>query len=66
MQHAADMANLQAADAVHKQRIFSATEQAKTLQGLAQKDAEHKQKLVHAEAASKQKAKEPKKEPKKA
>jgi chaperonin GroES len=66
MAHREDMAKLQAAEAVHKQRIFSATEEAKLLQGLAQKDAEHKQKLVHANEAAKQQAKAPKKEPKKA
>lgn len=66
MAHREDMARLQAAEAVHKQRIFSATEEAKLLQGLAQKDAEHKQKLVHANEAAKQQAKAPKKEPKKA
>ena len=65
MQHAADMANIQAADAVHKQRIFSATEQAAFLQKLMQDDASHQQKMAHAEQAAKQKAKEPKKEPKK-
>jgi hypothetical protein len=66
MQHRADMANIQAAEAVHKQRIFSAQEQAAFIQKLMQADAEHQQKLSHADAAAKQKAKEPKKEPKKA
>lgn len=65
MQHAADMANLQAADAVHKQRVFSAQEQAAFIQKLMQDHAVHQQKMAHAEAASKQKAQEPKKEPKK-
>ena len=66
MAHRADMAKIQAAEAVHKQRIFSATEEAKLIQSLTHKDTEHQQKLVHADSAAKQKAKEPKKEPKKA
>jgi chaperonin GroES len=61
MQHAADMANIQAADAVHKQRIFSAQEQAAFIQKLMQDHAVHQQKMAHAEQAANQKAKEPKK-----
>lgn len=65
MSHRADMANLQAAEAVHKQRIFSAQEQAAFIQKLMQDHADHQQKMAHADAAAKQKAREPKKEPKK-
>jgi chaperonin GroES len=61
MQHRQDMANIQAAEAVHKQRIFSATEQAAFIQKLMHADNTHQQKLSHAEAAAKQKAKEPSK-----
>jgi len=61
MQHRQDMANIQAAEAVHKQRIFSATEQAAFIQKLMHADNEHQQKMTHAEAAAKQKAKEPSK-----
>jgi hypothetical protein len=55
------MANIQAAEAVHKQRIFSATEQAAFIQKLMHADDTHQQKLSHAESAAKQKAKEPSK-----
>jgi len=65
MQHRQDMANIQAAEAVHKQRIFSATEQAAFIQKLMHADNEHQQKMSHAEAAAKQKAKEPSKGAKK-
>jgi chaperonin GroES len=65
MQHRADMANISAAEAVHKQRIFSAQEQAAFIQKLMHADADHQQKMAHANEAAKQKAKEPKKEPKK-
>ena len=61
MQHKQDMANIQAAEAVHKQRIFSATEQAAFIQKLMHADNTHQQKLSHAESAAKQKAKEPSK-----
>lgn len=61
MQHRQDMANIQAAEAVHKQRIFSATEQAAFIQKLMHADNEHQQKMSHAEEAAKQKAKEPSK-----
>ena len=61
MQHRQDMANIQAAEAVHKQRIFSATEQAAFIQKLMHADDQHQQKLSHAESAAKQKAKEPSK-----
>lgn len=65
MQHREDMANIQAAEAVHKQRIFSATEQAAFIQKLMHADNEHQQKMAHAEEAAKQKAKEPSKGAKK-
>lgn len=45
MAHREQMATVEAATALHKQKIFSATEAAKTNQGLIQKDAEHRQKL---------------------
>jgi chaperonin GroES len=61
MQHKQDMANIQAAEAVHKQRIFSATEQAAFIQKMMHADDQHQQKLSHAESAAKQKAKEPSK-----
>lgn len=65
MQHKQDMANIQAAEAVHKQRIFSATEQAAFIQKLMHADNEHQQKMSHVEAAAQQKAKEPSKGAKK-
>ncbi len=61
MKHKQDMANIQAAEAVHKQRIFSATEQAKMNQDLVQKDQTHQQKMRQQSEAAKQKAKEPSK-----
>jgi chaperonin GroES len=61
MQHKQDMVNLQAAEAVHKQRVFSATEQAAFLQKLMHADASHQQKLQHAESAAQQPAKKPSK-----
>lgn len=61
MKHKQDMANIQAAEAVHKQRIFSATEQAKVNQDLVQKDQAHQQKMRQQSEAAKQKAKEPSK-----
>ena len=51
-QHKARMNNLQMAEAVHKQRIFSAEAQAKMNQSLRQREAEHKQKLQHDAAKS--------------
>jgi len=59
MQHRADMANIQAAEAVHKQRVFSATEQAAFIQKLMHADAAHTQKLQHTSQAAKQQAKKP-------
>lgn len=45
MQHKAQMANIDAATAVHKQKIFSATEQAKVNQQLVQGREQHQAKL---------------------
>jgi len=45
MQAATQKAQLSAAEAIHKQRIFSATEQAKVNQQLVQKDQQHRQNL---------------------
>jgi chaperonin GroES len=65
MQHAQDMAKIKAAEAVHNQRIFSATEQAKFIQELMHKDASHKQKLEHDKQTAAQQAKKPSKGAKK-
>jgi hypothetical protein len=66
MQHKAQMGQLQAAEATHKQRIFSVTEQAKLnqqvasgVQSLVQKDAEHKQKLAQIKSQPKGAPKKP-------
>jgi len=66
MQHKAQMGQLQAAEAIHKQRIFSVTEQAKLnqqvasgAQSLVQKDAEHKQKLAQTKSQPKGATKKP-------
>ena len=61
MQHKQDMANVQSAEAVHKQRIFSATEQAAFIQKLMHSDAEHSQKMSQTAQAAKQQAKKPEK-----
>jgi chaperonin GroES len=61
MQHASDMANIKAAEAVHNQRVFSATEQAAFIQKLMHSDAEHKQKLEHGKQQAAQPAKRPSK-----
>jgi hypothetical protein len=61
MQHAQDMANIKAAEAVHNQRVFSATEQAAFLQKLMHTDAEHQQKMSHAKQQAAQTAKKPSK-----
>ncbi len=45
MQHSAQMNNLKAAEALHKQRIFSATSQADINQKLVNRQAEHQQKM---------------------
>lgn len=62
MQHAQDMANIKAAEAVHNQRVFSATEQAAFLQKLMHTDAAHRQKL---EQTKQQQAAQPAKKPSK-
>ena len=61
MQHKQDMTGLQAAEAIHKQRIFSATEQAAFLQKLMHADVSHQQKLQHANSAAQTQAKKPSK-----
>lgn len=57
MQHRADMATIQAAEAQHKQRVFSATEQAAFIQKLMHADATHTQKMQHGAEAAKQQTK---------
>jgi len=59
MQHASDMANIQAAEALHKQRIFSATEQAAFIQKLMHQDAQHGVKMQQMKDSAAQKAKQP-------
>jgi len=61
MQHAADMANIKAAEAVHAGRVHSATEQAGFIQKLVHTDAQHQQKMHHARQAAAQTAKKPSK-----
>jgi len=61
MQHAADMANIKAAEAVHAGRVSSATEQAGFIQKLVHADASHQQKMTHARQAAAQPAKKPSK-----
>ncbi len=60
MQHKADMAKVQMAEAIHKQRIFSAQGQADLnqkimtgAQGLQQREAEHRQKMQQAKTQPK-------------
>lgn len=65
MSHAEDMANIHAAEAMHKARSQMVADNATTVQKLVHGEAAHQQKMVHADAAAKQKAKEPKKEAKK-
>lgn len=52
MQHKAQMANIDAATAVHKQKIFSATEQAAVNQKLVQNHQQHQQKLQQTKELS--------------
>ena len=61
MQHKQDMANISAAEALHKQRIFSAQGEADMIQKLTHAEQQHRQKLRHAEQAAKQPAKKPSK-----
>ena len=65
MQHKQDMANIQAAEALHKQRIFSAQGEADLIQKLVHGEETHKQKMQHADEAAKHKAKQPSKGAKK-
>jgi chaperonin GroES len=52
MQHKAQMANIDAATALHKQKIFSATEQAATNQKLVHNEQAHRQKLQQTKESS--------------
>lgn len=52
MQHKAQMANIDAATAVHKQKIFSVTEQATVNQKLVQNHQQHQQKLQQTKEQS--------------
>ena len=61
MNHKQEMANIQAAEALHKQRIFSAQGEADLVQKLVHGEATHQQKMQHAQQAAKQKAKQPSK-----
>lgn len=65
MEHKRNMANIQAAEAEHKQKIFSAQTTADMIQKLTQKEAEHKQKMQHSAQAAAQAAKKPQKGAKK-
>jgi hypothetical protein len=62
MQHAQDMAEIKAAEAVHNQRIFSATEKAAFIQKLMHSDAEHQQRMSQTKQ---QQAAQPAKKPSK-
>ena len=53
MQHKAQMNRLQAAEAIHKQRIFSAQAQADMNQKLVMRDAEHRQKMQQSKVQPK-------------
>lgn len=57
MQAAADMAQIRAAEAIHKQRIFSAQQQADMNQKLAMRAAEHRQKVQQSKTQPKRGAK---------
>lgn len=61
MEHKQQMANISAAEALHKQRIFSAQGEADMVQKLVQNEAMHKQKMQHASQAAKTQAKKPSK-----
>lgn len=65
MEHKREMANISAAEALHKQRIFSAQGESDLIQKLVHGEATHQQKMQHADQAAKQKAKEPSKGTKK-
>lgn len=53
MEHKAQMAKLQQAEAIHKQRIFSAQAQADMNQKLVMRDAEHRQKMQQSKSKPK-------------
>ena len=55
MAHKERMARLQQAEAIHKQRIFSAQAQADMNQKLVQRDAEHRQKMAQQQQVQKPK-----------
>jgi len=55
----AELANIKGATEAHKQKIFSAQEQAAFIQKLMHTDAEHQQKMQHATQAASQPAKKP-------
>lgn len=57
MQETADMTNLKMAEANHKQKIFSAKETADFVQKLMHTEAAHKQKMQHAATQQKQQPK---------
>lgn len=65
MQHKREMATIQAAEAVHKQRIFSAEAQASMNQKLIHSEQSHQQKMQQQKDAAKQTAKVPSKGAKK-
>lgn len=48
LQYADDMNKVKMAEAIHKQRIFSAQDMAKSNQSLVQREAEHQQKMRHS------------------
>lgn len=54
MQHQAEMQQIKAAEADHKQKIFSAEAQAKMIQSLVQNEESHQQKMRHGEEQAKQ------------
>lgn len=59
MQHKADMGRIQAAEAIHKQRIFSAQSQADMNQKLTMREAEHRQKMQQSKQQPKGGTKKP-------
>jgi len=61
MQERADMANISAAEANHKQKIFSAQETAAFIQKLMHNEADHQQTMQHKAQAAAQQAKMPSK-----
>lgn len=53
MQHKQQMAQLDAAEKIHMQRIFSAEAQAKAVQGIQQRDAQHQQTMQQTKEKAK-------------